>query len=70
MKSMTDTVFPQPESALDSPFYKAEIARDMEALLEAIHTKDCAILEKDDIIQKKSQVIEDRTYALTAYPEV
>ena len=60
MKSMTDTVFPQPESALDSPFYKAEIARDMEALLEAIHTKDCAILEKDDIIQKKSQVIEEQ----------
>ena len=67
MKSMTDTVFPQPESALDSPFPKAEITRDMEALLEAIHTKDSALLEKenvilkkDDIIQKKSRVIEEQ----------
>ena len=29
---MTDTVFPQPESALDSPFFKAELARDIRAV--------------------------------------
>ena len=66
---MTNTVFPQPESALDSPFYKAEIARDMEALLEAIHTKDCAIVEKDDIIQKKSRVIEEQKKRIAVLEE-
>ena len=73
---MIDAVFPQPESALDSPFSKAEIARDMEALLEAIHTKDSAllekenvILEKDDIIQKKSQVIEEQKKRITLLEE-
>lgn len=66
---MTNAVFPQPESALDSPFSKAEIARDMEALLEAIHTKDSALLEKDDIIQKKSQVIEEQKKRITLLEE-
>ena len=76
MKSTTGTVFPQPESALDWPFLKAEIARDMEALLEAIHTKDSAllekenvILEKDDIIQKKSRVIEEQKKRITLLKE-
>ncbi len=76
MKSMTDAVFPQPESALDSPLLKAEVARDMEALLEAIHTKDSALLEKenallekDDIIQKKSQIIEEQKKRITLLEE-
>ncbi|MFK0569956.1 hypothetical protein [Endozoicomonas sp.] len=60
MKSMTDTVINQPESALSLLVGEAESSLDMDALIKAIHTQDCVILEKDDIIQKKSVVIDEQ----------
>ncbi|ETW95813.1 MAG: hypothetical protein ETSY2_47535, partial [Candidatus Entotheonella gemina] len=60
MKPTSDTLIFQPESALGLPLGQAEADPDMTALLEAFHLQESVILEKDDIIQKKSEVIDSQ----------